>query len=161
MICAFCSGLVPFTLSLAWKRDLDEAEMCGCCRSRFAGWIQELLHLNAVAAYSVPPALSCSSVPPHEFVPAHSADDSTSEQPNLMECIAANPWFRATHRATNAFSGCDASAYTRVAHVQGRHGEVYTPIKIGDIVCVGESQDGWTFVEGSLEDDEWIDVRAW
>ena len=159
MICAFCSGLVPFTLSLAWKRDLDEAEMCGCCRSRFAGWIQELLHLNAVAAYSVPPALSYSSVPP-----AQSADDSISEQPILMEYIAASSWFRATHRAINAFSWCDASAYTRVAHVQGRHGEVYTPIKIGDIVCVGESQDGWTFVEGSLEDEEddvWTDVRAW
>ena len=159
MICAFCSGLVPFTLSLAWKRELDETEMRGCCRSRFTGWIQELLHLDAVAAYSVPPTLSSSSVPP-----AQSADDSISEQPNLLNYIAASSWFQATHRAINAFSGCDASAYTRVAHAQGRQGEVYTPITIGAVVCAGESQDGWTFIEGSLEDEKddiWTDVRAW
>ena len=152
MICAFCSGLVPFTLSLAWERDLDDAEMCGCCRSRCAGWIQQLLHMNAAAAYSVPPALE------------QVTDDSASEQPNLMEYVAACSWFRATHRTINAFSEQEASAYTTVAHAQGRQGEVYTPITIGAVVCAGESQDGWTFIEGSLEDEKddiWTDVRAW
>ena len=108
--------------------------------------------MNAVAAYSVPPAVE------------HVTDDSASEQPNLMECVTAYSWFRATHRAINAFNEHDAAAYTTVAHAQGRQEEAYTSITIGAVVCAGESQDGWTFIEGSLvdeDDDIWTDVRAW
>ena len=147
MSCAHCSGLLGFTLSLAWEDELQKANMCGCCRSRYLSWLKELLHSDAVTAYAAPPPLADGS--------------SSSEQPNLVECMAEDVWCKATHHAVEAFSWSDANAYTRVAYLQGRCDEIYMPVAIGTLVHVSENVDGWSLVEADMEGDKWSDARAW